>query len=254
MPQKWMIRFSVLGDLRFLSHHDCLRAIERLCERCKLPLRYSQGYNPHPIFSICLPKPVGISTRCDAVTVSLEEPVSAHHLLDKMNSHAPVGLKFTFAETFKGKAPRPIRASYEIQVDPTQVAPRLDATMSADKWVIERKISIDHGRSFGNRSIDLRPLVDEVRLEGQMLMFRLVRRGDSWARPGELLALLGLDDRLDLARLVRTEIEFESDNKTETSQQKSGSSETVPVVSQNNGLSSPPEQGLQAGQPTREDN
>ena len=39
--------------------------------------------------------------------------------------------------------------------------------------------------------------------------------GRRWARPGELLALLELDETTDLARMVRTEIEYEMDSAPE---------------------------------------
>ncbi|MBN1844663.1 MAG: DUF2344 domain-containing protein, partial [Sedimentisphaerales bacterium] len=40
--------FDVEGDLRFLSHRDTLRCWQRALTRATVPLRYSQGFNPHP--------------------------------------------------------------------------------------------------------------------------------------------------------------------------------------------------------------
>ena len=68
----WSIRFAVEGDVRFLSHLDVLRAIERIAARAGLPLRYSRGFNPRPKFSVPHPRPVGVAARRDLLVLSLD--------------------------------------------------------------------------------------------------------------------------------------------------------------------------------------
>ena len=81
MPQKWAIELSVEGDLRFLSHHDMMRAMERLVCRAKLPLKYTQGFNPRPVLSLSLPRPVGVASRAELLVVTLEEDLDEQVLL-----------------------------------------------------------------------------------------------------------------------------------------------------------------------------
>ena len=49
--------FAIAGDLRYLSHRDTMRAWQRVFVRAQMPLRYSQGFNPHLRFSLPLPRP-----------------------------------------------------------------------------------------------------------------------------------------------------------------------------------------------------
>lgn len=207
MPQKWMIRLSIEGDLRFLSHHDCLRAIERVAARASLPLAYSQGFNPHPVMSLALPRSVGVAAQDDLLVLALDEPMAAAEVLAGLNRCAPRGMTFTAASITAGKAPRPVRAFYRLPVAPQSaaaLASRLAELAAQDRWPIERVT--DKAR----KAIDLRPLVQDLGLAGGELEIVLCRQGDLWARPGEVLTLLGMDERVDLARLVRRGAEYET--------------------------------------------
>ena len=78
-----------------------------------------------------------------------------------------------------------------------------------DAWPAERRVIKRRGRGKTSRPIDLRPLVTEMRLDGATLHVTLAPVGDLWARPAELLELVGLDQRVDLARTVRTAVQYE---------------------------------------------
>ncbi|HHY14975.1 MAG TPA: DUF2344 domain-containing protein, partial [Firmicutes bacterium] len=53
-------RFSVGGEVRFLSHLDLLRTMERALRRSGLPIAYSEGYSPRPKMSFGFALPVGV--------------------------------------------------------------------------------------------------------------------------------------------------------------------------------------------------
>ncbi len=65
------IRFRIGGALRFLSHAETARLWQRACTRAALPVRYSQGFNPHPRMSLPLPRPVGVAADEELLVVKL---------------------------------------------------------------------------------------------------------------------------------------------------------------------------------------
>jgi radical SAM-linked protein len=213
-PQRWAVRFAIEGDLRFCSHHDLMRAVERTAIRSQIPLRYSEGFNPHPRLSLACPRPVGVSTKDDLLVLVLDEPLESQALLESLNTQAPEGLLFLQAETFEGKTPpRPTRIRYGLDLDdPTKllVRQRIEELDKQNEWLVERQDSEKSTRERTTRNFDLHPLVEQLHLEPDRLTFTLVRQGDQWARPGELLGLLGLDKRIDLARLIRLEVQCEN--------------------------------------------
>ena len=209
----WSIRFAVEGDVRFLSHLDVLRAIERIAARAGLPLRYSRGFNPRPKISVPHPRPVGVATRRDLLVLSLDRDLDPQVLLEGMNQHAPGGMTFFEAERLEaGKTPRVWKTRYELRVRAGRAADvkdRLGRLRQLDSWPVERLTRAGGRRTqWKPKRIDIKPLVDTVEIEGDVLRMALVRGDDLWARPGEVLRLLRLEE--DLAALVRTMVEYET--------------------------------------------
>jgi len=214
LSQRWAIRFAIEGDLRFCSHHDMMRAVARASRRAGLGLRYSQGFNPRPRLSLVCPRPVGVATRDDLLVLSLDVPGDGVELLRRLNDHAPRGMRLLRAEGIVGPGkPLPVRARYELRVTGAarrRLRRRLGELACMDCWPVERKVFAGRAEAPRSRTIDLKPLVERVGLAGETLEMNLVRRGDLWARPAEVLRLVGLDGRADLAGAVRTEVEYET--------------------------------------------
>jgi len=191
-----------------------MRVIERLAVRAGLPLRYSQGFNPHPVLSLPLPRPVGVATRDDLLILALNEEVTPQELVARLNDHAPRGLRFLWAQEMETrKAPRPAKAFYEIELDGPRleaVRARLAELLPQAAWNAQRTTVSSRGQSSVSRAIDLRPLAEGIEIAPGLLRFTLVRRGDAWARPAELLRMIGLEDPAILARVVRTGAEYET--------------------------------------------
>ena len=103
MGQRWAVCLGVDGDLRFGSHHDMMRAIERLAVRAELPLAYTQGFNPRPKLSIVCPRPVGVVSRGDLLVMALTESIDADQLCHRLRQACPPpGLDVVGARPLEG--------------------------------------------------------------------------------------------------------------------------------------------------------
>ena len=110
---------AIESDLRFLAHRDSVRAIERAAARAMLPVKYSQGFNPHPILSLVCPRPVGVASMADLAVLQLTRPMDAEQLLSALNGQAPSGMTFTRAKVLEAKAPpQPRQVDYDSPVKP----------------------------------------------------------------------------------------------------------------------------------------
>ncbi|GAA5025234.1 TIGR03936 family radical SAM-associated protein [Actinopolymorpha pittospori] len=74
--QRLRFRYAKRGRLRFTSHRDFQRALERAVRRAGVPIAYSAGFSPHPKISYAGAAPtgsaseaeyaeLGVSVRCD---------------------------------------------------------------------------------------------------------------------------------------------------------------------------------------------
>lgn len=63
--------FAIGGTLRFLSHAETLRVFQRACARARLPVKFTEGFNPHPKLSLPLPRPVGVASDDELLVLRL---------------------------------------------------------------------------------------------------------------------------------------------------------------------------------------
>ncbi len=214
LPHRWALWLTVDGDLRFLSHHDMMRNIERLLVRAGLPIRCSQGFNPRPIFSLIPPRPVGISSKEDLLTIELDSQIARDDLLSSLNDHTPEGMSFAKAiELGPRRTIRPIVCKYKLRLSTDQLATVSGAIGhfdSAEEFLIERtRASKRRDRPPQTRQLDLKLLVCDLSVQCDTLCWQQVPQGDIWARPGEILDMLGLDPVKELAGLIRTDVIYE---------------------------------------------
>ncbi len=66
------IRFAKQGDLRFASHRDLLRVMERLFRRADVAVRQSEGFHPKPRFMFPSALGLGITGSDEVFDVDLD--------------------------------------------------------------------------------------------------------------------------------------------------------------------------------------
>lgn len=218
MPQRWALRLTIEGDLRFASHLDCIRAVERTAARAKLPLRFTQGFNPHPILSLACPRPVGVATGDDLLVLTLDHDPSGDgaDLARDMTRCAPRGMRFSRPVLLTSRrAPRPRRIHYELALTADQDARALGRTLAGleamASWPVERvKPAARRGRPPRRRTIDLRGLIESIGIDDRPVLHWAARpQGDLWPRVDEVLRLVGLDSPPVPARVVRTKVDYD---------------------------------------------
>jgi len=92
-PIRVRIRFSKTGPMRFLSHLEMLTLFTRAVGKSRVPIRYSQGFHPHPKFSFATALSVGVESWAEYLDMELAEPWSAPQVKDALNSALPAGVE-----------------------------------------------------------------------------------------------------------------------------------------------------------------
>ncbi len=87
------------GDgVKYISHLDFLRCVNRAFKRAKIPVKYSQGFNPHILLNIALPCPVGVSSECEMLDIELREEMDIKTFVKSLNNAMPSGIKILSAQ------------------------------------------------------------------------------------------------------------------------------------------------------------
>lgn len=117
-PTPWRLLFEKTGPIRFISHLDLTRAFHRAFSRAGIPLKFSEGFSPHPKFAFGLPLSVGTESVAEVADFSLKEnfDLPAEALLSALQAQMPQGIRLLSLTQAEGKLSEIAFASYEIRL------------------------------------------------------------------------------------------------------------------------------------------
>ncbi|MBE7052621.1 MAG: DUF2344 domain-containing protein [Ruminococcaceae bacterium] len=94
----YRITYTKGDGVKYISHLDFLRCVNRAFKRAKLPVKYSQGFNPHILQNIALPCPVGVSSECEMLDIEMTRELGEEELCKSLDAAMPDGIKILKAE------------------------------------------------------------------------------------------------------------------------------------------------------------
>ncbi|MFQ5805304.1 MAG: TIGR03936 family radical SAM-associated protein [Phycisphaerae bacterium] len=204
------IRFSIDGDLRFLSHQDERRLLARALRRARWPLAYSQGFNPQPRLALILPRRVGTASACEWAIVELSEPCAVEQLRQNLAAALPPACCLQCVVEVTTRAmPQPRRVHYNVELEPehaAQAGRRIAGLLAAETVTVERT----YGPGKPPRAIDIRLYIETVILSDRTLSVQLAFVDRRTARPTEVLTALSLPAGAYNHRVRRVEVEWDT--------------------------------------------
>lgn len=196
---KFRIRFRKGGDLRLLSHHDLMRAFERMLRRAALPFRSTEGFHPHPRLVFALSLPLGVVGQQEVAELELTEELPADEVLARLAAQAPAGLEFFSIKRIPlNQTGQVSRALYRLPV-PSERQATLHEQCA--QLLAQAECWVERARPQPRR-VDIRPYLSDVRLHEHALEIDLRVTPTGSARADEVLALLGLSDLLDAGAVL----------------------------------------------------
>ena len=164
---KLRLRFRKTGRAVYISHLDLMQTMQRAFFRADYALRYSEGFNPHPLISIALPLSVGTASECELMDFRLKEDVELNELPDRLTQALPEGIEVLEAYEFTRKAAAlkwlRVRGLFEYdERDAAAMSDALNAFYAQEQIVISKKTKRGQGET------DIRPAIREIafRAEG----------------------------------------------------------------------------------------
>lgn len=85
--------FSKTGRAVYISHLDLNRCMQRAFRRSKLPIWYTEGFNPHPYIMFALALSLGFESRCEVMDFTLTEEIPFDEIKQRLNDVLPEGLE-----------------------------------------------------------------------------------------------------------------------------------------------------------------
>jgi radical SAM-linked protein len=85
--------FSKKGNLKFISHLDLMRLFVRAMRRAQVPVKITEGFSPHPKFSIKRALKLGLESENEEACIVLKELMEPEKFLEKLNCQLPEGIR-----------------------------------------------------------------------------------------------------------------------------------------------------------------
>ena len=92
VAQRLVVRYAKRGRMRFASHRDIARAVERGVRRAGLPIAYSAGFSPHPRISYAGGAQTGTASEAEYLELGLTGPCAASDVRDRLDAALPSGI------------------------------------------------------------------------------------------------------------------------------------------------------------------
>jgi radical SAM-linked protein len=192
--QRLRITFAKTAAMQYTGHLDLHKTWERTFRRARLPLAYSEGFNPHPKIQLGAALPLGFTSDCELVDAWLKSPQDLEAARAALEAAAPPGLRLSDLREVPARDP-----ALQMQITTAEYRVTLPATVSAaalDERVAALLAAPEIRRTRRQKDYDLRPLIEMLAHtasdeESHTLVMRLAAREGATGRPEEVAEALG---------------------------------------------------------------
>lgn len=196
------IQWGKSARLRYMSHLNNLRLLERSIRRARLPVAWSQGQNPTMKLSLGPPLPLGFTSEAELLDIVLETSF-ASDMIDRLKRVLPEGIQIYDATVLLGSGP-------SLTADLNRVVYTLPLSLWTDIVSMESAIAelLDRESILwqregkkGLKEIDLRPGIYNLSILDDRLSMTLGVGDGGFVRPTELVSFLTDSLTLDIRAL-----------------------------------------------------
>lgn len=192
--------FSKTGRAKYISHLDLSSVIIRAMKRTKLPIWQTEGFNPRTYVTFMLPLSLGQEGLHEAMDFRLTEDVPYSEVMERLNAALPADIRVTEITVPKDKNTDITAARYRIEssADPDKLRALCD----------KEQINVEKRTKKGSTIVNLKPLMTDVSLDGNVLEVTLPAGNSFNINPALIFEAYTAEygERVKRLKIVRTNI------------------------------------------------
>ncbi|GAA3974291.1 TIGR03936 family radical SAM-associated protein [Actinomadura viridis] len=165
--QRLRVRYAKRGRLRFTSHRDISRAVERAVRRAGIPVAFSAGFTPHPKISYTGAAATGVASEAEYLEIGLTETRDPARVRADLDAALPDGLDIVDvvaagqAKT-SALADRLEASEWRVRLDGVR---ETDAAGAVAAFLDAPTIEVERLTKKGRRRFDVRAAVSALEVE-----------------------------------------------------------------------------------------
>ena len=156
-PITLRVKFHKIGNLQYISHLDLVRTMMKVIVRAKLPLWYTEGFNPKPKLAFAAPLSIGTESMCEFMDIRLTEKMDPQDAINALNANMTSEMQAICAYYPEGKMTALRWLSYEITLNThgagEELAEKCRAALAEDELLVMKKTK------SGEAMVNIKPLV-----------------------------------------------------------------------------------------------
>ncbi len=142
------------GIVKYISHLDTVRCMDRVLRKSKLPVWYTEGFNPHIYTTFANPLSLGHESLCEIMEFRLEQEMDLSEVKDRLNAVLPAGFAVNKVEQAERSFGDIAAATYQVLVNCDEAALQSILDFFGKEEIITLKKS-----KKGMRETDIRPML-----------------------------------------------------------------------------------------------
>jgi len=180
------MRYAKRGRLRFASHRDFQRALERALRRAAVPIAFSVGFSPHPKVSYLGAAPTGAASEAEYLELSVTTQVDLATVWSRLDGALPDGLDVVDLVLAQGGslADRLEASDWELELQGVSLD---EARAAVSTFLATPSVMIQRATKSGNRTFDVRGPVRVLRVQSDD---RADRHSSGGAEPCAILRVV----------------------------------------------------------------
>ena len=184
------VKFQKIGRLQFISHLDLARTMRTAIVRAGIPVKYSQGFNPHPRMSFALQLSVGTQSKCEFMELKLCDKPDCDKIKSELNKNLVDELRVFDVYEPERKASEIAWAEYSIIFYPQPFE-----TLPDYNEIIGDKLVISKRTKSGEKEVDIRPqILRFYQSDNNIINTVLCADNTSYLNPEYIAKLAGVTD------------------------------------------------------------
>lgn len=175
--------------VRFLSHLDVLRMFERALRRAKIPVVFSQGFNPHPRMAFGPALPTGFTSDAEYLDLVYYQGNGGIDICASLQNQLPAGFVI---KTGRRISKDELSLSALINcVDYSVNLPKMkERTKRINELFAQKELIVERIKKKTKSLVNIRPFIDRIEFENQELFIRTLIIDGKSARLDEIISLL----------------------------------------------------------------
>lgn len=183
--------FGKNDRLRFVSHLDLQRFVQRAFNRTDLPIAFSNGFNPHPVMSFASALAMGWTSEYEIFDIKLTRDIDREFALSEMRRALPPGLPVIDVALVDDRHPKMMAslelADYRVTL-PEESAQAIIAQIPG--FMADESVMAVRKTKSGEKLTDIRPMAVFIQAAGNVLTMRLSANETSTLKPDLLISVL----------------------------------------------------------------